>query len=217
MSIPSGSGQPARLDARALACERGERRLFSEVSLALEPGGLARLLGANGSGKTSLLRILAGLTRPAAGEVRWRGETLGDIAEGYGREMLYLGHAPAVKDELTVEENLAFSARLSGIGARPDEGRAALAQLGIENLARLPARVLSQGQRRRAALARLALAGSLPLWLLDEPFAALDENAIGLVRALAEAHLARGGMLVLTSHQEVPIAAGATQTVMLGA
>jgi len=217
LSIPSGNGQPARLDARGLACERGERRLFSDISLALAPGGLARLLGANGSGKTSLLRILAGLTRPAAGEVRWRGEALGEIAEGYGREMLYLGHAPAVKDELTVAENLTFSARLSGIAAAGEDCRTALEALGIGSLAQLPARVLSQGQRRRAALARLALAEKLPLWLLDEPFAALDENAIGLVRALTEAHLARGGMLVLTSHQEVPIAAGATQTVLLGA
>lgn len=205
------------LDAKDLACERGERCLFSDISLALKPGGFARLLGANGSGKTSLLRILAGLTRPAAGEVLWRGEKLGDIAEGYGREMLYLGHAPAVKDELSVAENLMFSARLSGIAASDDQCRMALEALGIGNLAPLSARVLSQGQRRRAALARLALAVSLPLWLLDEPFAALDENAISRVRALAEAHLARGGMLVLTSHQEVPIAAGNTQTVNLGA
>ncbi|MGQ0509414.1 MAG: cytochrome c biogenesis heme-transporting ATPase CcmA [Betaproteobacteria bacterium] len=217
MSIPSGSGQPAGLDARGLACERGERRLFSDLSLALEPGGLARLLGPNGSGKTSLLRILAGLTRPAEGEVRWRGERIGELSEAYGHELAYVGHSPALKDELTVAENLAFAAHLAGLATSGAQLEAALERFGMASRAALPARVLSQGQKRRAALARLALAGAPVLWLLDEPFVALDKEGIACVRELAEAHLARGGMLVLTSHQEVPIAARATQTVVLGA
>ncbi len=205
------------LDAKALACERGERRLFSDLSLALGPGGLARLLGPNGSGKTSLLRILAGLTRPAAGEVRWRGERIGELAEEYGRELAYIGHAPALKDELSVAENLAFAAQLAGSPASGAQLEAALEVVGMASRAALPARVLSQGQKRRASLARLALPGAPALWLLDEPFAALDEDGIGRVRGLAEAHLARGGMLVLTSHQDVPVAAASTQTVALGA
>ncbi|MBM3353369.1 MAG: cytochrome c biogenesis heme-transporting ATPase CcmA [Betaproteobacteria bacterium] len=205
------------LNANGLSCERGDRQLFAGLSLALEAGGLARLLGANGSGKTSLLRILAGLTRPAAGEVRWRGERIGDLAEEYGRELAYIGHAPALKDELTVAENLAFAARLAGIVASGAQLEAALEVLGMATRAALPARVLSQGQKRRVSLARLALPGAPALWLLDEPFAALDEDGIGRVRALTEAHLARGGMLVLTSHQDVPVAAGSIQTVTLGA
>lgn len=217
MSIPSGSGGAARLECRALACERGDRRLFSGLQLALEPGGLARVLGPNGSGKTSLLRILAGLTRPAEGEVRWRGERIGDLAEEYGRELAYIGHAPALKEELSVGENLAFAARLADSPASAAQMEAALERLGVAALAPLPARVLSQGQKRRASLARLALPGAAPLWLLDEPFAALDEDGIGRVRELAEAHLARGGLLVLTSHQDVPVAAASTQTVALGA
>ena len=197
------------LETTALACERGERRLFSNLGFSLVAGELLRVRGANGSGKTSLLRILAGLTRPAAGKVTWRGkERDGD----FGREMLFLGHAPALKDELTVFENFAFSCRLSFL----KEEKSALESLGISRLADLPARFLSQGQRRRVALARLAVASSMPLWLLDEPFAALDEEAIVAVRGLVEGHLRNGGLVVLTSHQEFPLAARAERAIALG-
>ena len=198
------------LETTELACERGGLRLFSNLSFSLGPGGLLRVRGANGSGKTTLLRTLAGLTRPAAGAVRWRGNPIGDDYRG---EMLFLGHAPAVKDELTVLENLEFSARLSGL--REPGCEKALEQLGIARLAGLPARYLSQGQRRRVALARLALSASIPLWLLDEPFAALDNAGIAQVSALCSAHLAGGGILVLTSHQDVAIASATTQSIEL--
>jgi len=192
------------LETSALACERGGLRLFSDLAFALQAGSLLRVRGANGSGKTTLLRTLAGLTRPAAGEVRWRGSAIGDE---YRREMLFLGHAAAVKDELTVFENLEFASRLSCLEVSASRIEHALDCLGIARLADLPCRYLSQGQRKRAALARLALSPRVALWLLDEPFAALDEEAILQVSALCATHLDDGGMLVLTSHQDIPIAA----------
>ena len=198
------------LQISALACERGGLRLFANLDFSVAAGELLRVRGANGSGKTTLLRTLAGLSQPAEGSVRWRDHPIGSDDR---REMLFLGHAPGIKDELTVLENLEFSARLAGL-TNPDCGKA-LQQLGIARLAQLPARYLSQGQRKRAALARLALSGGVPLWLLDEPFAALDEEAIVGVSALCAAHLAAGGMVVLTSHQDVPIACTASREIEL--
>jgi len=192
------------LEATALACERGGARLFSNLSFSLAPGGLLRVRGANGSGKTTLLRTLAGLTRATAGEVRRN-----------GMGFLFLGHAAGVKDELTVAENLVFSSHLSGLDFLEARIKDSLEQLGIAQLADLPARYLSQGQRKRAALARLALSANVPLWLLDEPFAALDAAGIAQVSALCDRHLAGGGLLVLTSHQDVAIASAAAQELAL--
>jgi len=198
------------LETTGLACERGGLRLFADLSFALGQGGLLRVRGANGSGKTTLLRTLAGLTRPAAGSVRWRGNP---IDGEYRKEMLFLGHAPGMKDELTVLENLEFSSKLSEL--KNSGFKNALERLGVARLADLPTRYLSQGQRRRAALARLALSAQVPLWLLDEPFAALDAEGIAQLSALCAAHLAAGGMLVLTSHQDVPISSSAPQEIEL--
>jgi heme exporter protein A len=200
------------LETLALSCERGGLRLFAELALSVGPGGLLRARGANGSGKTTLLRTLAGLTRPAAGEVRWRGNAIGDE---YRKEMLFLGHAAALKDELTVVENLEFSCRISGLEISASKIQNALECLGVARLSDLPARYLSQGQRKRAALARLALSPGVPLWLLDEPFAALDDEAIARLSALCAAHVAAGGMLVLTSHQDIPIAAPDARSIEL--
>ena len=195
------------LETTGLACERGSRRLFSDLSFALGAGGLLHVRGANGSGKTSLLRILAGLARAAAGTVLWRGK----VPEAdFGREMLFLGHAPALKEELTAQENLEFACRLSGL----DFSSEALRVLGVERQAGLPARFLSQGQKKRVGLARLAVAGAMPLWLLDEPFSALDDEAIAAVRGLIEAHLAAAEGKGLDDHDVRPgLAEGGQQHV----
>lgn len=195
------------LEAANLDCARGSRTLFSGVGFSLAPGALLRVTGANGRGKTTLLRALCGLFLPMAGEVRWKGENIRVLREEYWSQLLYLGHTNALKDDLTPEENLAFACGIGGLAVSGDEARAALARFGLAGLEWLPVRALSQGQRRRAALARLAVAGSLPLWILDEPFAALDAAGIGLVQSLAGEHLARGGVVVLTTHQEARIEA----------
>jgi len=195
------------LGAIDLECVRGERTLFSGIRFLLAPGALLRVTGANGRGKTTLLRALCGLLLPAAGEVRWKGEDIRTLREEYWSDLLYVGHANALKDDLTAEENLAFACGIAGRPVPRQGIQAALARFGLAGREQLPVRALSQGQRRRAALARLAVAEAQPLWILDEPFAALDAAGVELVLSLAGEHLARGGMVVLTTHQDARVAA----------
>jgi heme exporter protein A len=194
------------LQAESLACERGGRLLFKSLEFALSPGTLLRVAGPNGAGKTSLLRILCGIAHPAAGRVLWSGEDAHALGEEYTRRLLYLGHLSAIKEDLSPRENLRFALRLAGLETPPAALAAALAQLGLAGREDVPARYLSQGQKRRAALARLALAQTLPLWILDEPLAALDLDAIDTVIALVSAQLDAGGIVVLTTHQDVAFA-----------
>ena len=201
------------LEAADLECERGGRTLFRAISFSLQQGEALRIAGANGSGKTSLLRILCGLAAPAAGEVRWHGSPIGALKEDYARQLVYLGHAPAVKGDLTAAENLSITCTLAGLKIRNNELHAALERFGLPVL-KTPLRHFSQGQRRRAALARLCLSTALPLWLLDEPFSALDAGGIGLLRSLVLEQLERGGAVVFTTHQDPGIAA--TYVVDLG-
>jgi heme exporter protein A len=202
------------LEAADLECERGGRPLLGGLSFELAGGELLRLAGENGSGKTTLLKILAGLLVPDAGEVRWRGESIRRLREEYARNLVYLGHAPAVKDDLTAAENLGIACVLAGIPASSRDLQQALARYGIP--ADVPVRKLSQGQRRRAALARLPLSASVPLWLLDEPFAALDAHAARLTEALIAGHVARGHSVVYTTHQEADIGAAVLRVIELG-
>jgi heme exporter protein A len=200
-----------------LGCLRGERRLFGGVSFRLAPGGLIWIQGSNGSGKTTLLRTLCGLTRAMAGEVRWRGETIQTLGEDYRRELSYLGHANGLKEDLSALENLRIAAQLAGQPVSREACVEALQGSGLAGREHLPVKFLSQGQRRRAALARLRLAHPRTLWLLDEPFNALDTRAVADMRHIMETHLARGGMIALTTHQDVDIQAADTQTLRLDA
>lgn len=188
------------LTVSGLECRRGGRALFSGLSFGLQPGELLHIQGVNGSGKTSLLRILAGLSRQDAGGVRWNGTDIRESREDYASSLLYLGHQPAVKDDLTVAENLSVSLRMAGLEPSYQGLEAALEIVGLARRVNLPARVLSQGQRRRLALARLWL-DTRPLWVLDEPFTALDMHATALLESRLDRHLSEGGMVVLTTHQ----------------
>ena len=191
----------AALELRELECVRGDRLLFNGVSATVRAGQLLRVQGANGAGKTSLLRMICGLAQPAAGQVLWQGQPIARRREEFNRQLAYLGHAPALKDDLSALENLHAGSGLAGVPCRPAEASAALAQAGLRGRERLPARVLSQGQRKRVALARLVLCQTAALWVLDEPFNALDDAACAWLQGLIDAQLGRGGVVVLTSHQ----------------
>jgi len=206
MSPLPTTGQPAApiaplpsLRLVDVACRRGERVLFAGLNLTLAPGELVWLRGGNGRGKTSLLRLVAGLSAPDHGQILW-GEAPSRRHEGFARSLVYIGHANALKDDLSAAESLAFLARVHGRDDAPPAVHAALARLGLAGRERMPVRSLSQGLRRRVALARLALETAPSLWVLDEPFDALDVAGTADLHALLAAHRARGGSVLLTSH-----------------
>ena len=193
------------LEVSNLACSRGDHRLFSGLSFALYPGQIMQVQGENGSGKTSLLRTLCGFLMPDEGVIAWRGESIRDLDEEYYAEMLYLGHLNAIKDELSALENLCISAGLAGVELDEKVAIVALRRIGLRGRERLPTKVLSQGQRRRVALARL-LVSDAKLWVLDEPLTALDVGAVALIQELIAEHLARQGMVIFTTHQPLQVA-----------
>lgn len=195
------------LQAHSLTCVRGDLQLFADLSFDIQPGDALWVSGTNGSGKTSLLRMLCGLAVPAAGEVRWNGRNIRSLRDEFCSKLVYIGHANGVKDDLLAWENLVVSTTLAGAPVTEDEAHAALQQLGLGRAADLPTRALSQGQRKRVALARLSLGLGMPLWILDEPFTALDKSAVAALCGTISKHLAGGGMVIYTTHQEIDLSA----------
>ncbi len=202
------------LEVSNLACSRGDHRLFSGLSFTLHPGQIMQIQGANGSGKTSLLRTLCGFIMPDEGKISWDGADVKDLDEDYFAQMIYLGHLNAIKDELSALENLRISAGLSGVELNESGAISALRRMGLKGRERLPTKVLSQGQRRRVALARL-LVNDAALWVLDEPLAALDVGAVALIGELIAEHLAGQGMVIFTTHQPLIVAGMEMRTLSL--
>lgn len=204
------------LQIDALSCVRGDRELFRDLSFAIAQGDFIHLRGHNGSGKTTLLRAIAGLLLPADGEVRWHGRPIRSLREEYARHVLYLGHRNGIKGDLTAVENLRIACTLDGY--RIEESRAwqVLGEIGLRGHEDLPTKHLSQGQKRRVALARL-LANDASLWILDEPFTALDVAAVDLLQTVIGRHVSAGGMAIVTTHQTVAMLAEHTRTITLGA
>ncbi|NNM81394.1 MAG: cytochrome c biogenesis heme-transporting ATPase CcmA [Burkholderiales bacterium] len=201
------------LEATELACMRGDRILFTDVGFRLAPGEFLHVRGPNGSGKSSLLRMLSGLLLPEAGTVTWQGRNIKNNEE-YHRALIYLGHLNGIKEELSAMENLKITCGLAGFDVEEKDALDAFERIGLFGREHLPTKVLSQGQRRRVMLSRLLVAQT-PLWILDEPIVALDTDAIGLMRSLFELHLENGGMLIMTTHQELELSAGIYKEIRL--
>jgi len=202
------------LEAVNLSCARGERRLFSGLNFSLAAGSFLQAFGPNGSGKTSLLRIICGLTAPAAGEVRWEGTKIRRLGEDYFAQIAYVAHQNGIKDELDPVENLRISCGVAGNVLSKREAQVVLKRVGLSKQKHLPARLLSAGQRRRLALSRL-LTSPARLWILDEPLASLDDDGATLARNLISEHLSNEGMAIIATHQEMSLSAGQMQRIEL--
>jgi heme exporter protein A len=205
----------ALLTVHDLACARGERLLFKDMNFTVGAGELLLVQGGNGQGKTSLLRLLTGLARPEAGEIRWRGEPIRQCRDQFHAEMIYLGHANGVKDDLDPIENLRFAEGLQGRAFERERAIDLLQRLGLARCLDLPCRVLSFGQRRRVALSALLLADA-KLWILDEPLTGLDVHAVALMEDLIRDHLAAGGLVVATTHQALNLEGMPVQRLLVG-
>ena len=192
------------LEARMLCCVRGERRLFQNLNLTVTSGECLHVRGENGVGKTSLLRLLTGLATPESGEILWNGQSITRDVSSYHRGLLFLGHRDALKEDLTALENLELYAALDDIHLPGDKALAALWRFGLRGREHLPVNCLSAGQKRRVLMARM-LTRQAKLWILDEPFNALDIEAVKALQGLIAEHVEQGGLVVLTSHQEVSL------------
>ncbi|HQN65641.1 MAG TPA: cytochrome c biogenesis heme-transporting ATPase CcmA [Methylophilus sp.] len=192
--------QSRQLVADNLSIARGDRLLFKYLSFSLDNGSVLHLEGQNGSGKTSLLRTICGLSKPLEGTISWCGDSTDVLAEDFFQQLLYIGHLPGIKEELSAIENLEFSLTLAGLKSEQASIRNVLEELGLKRCMDLPSRYLSQGQKKRVALARLWLQTS-PLWVLDEPFTALDVSAVDMLKQRVEDFASQGGIVIMTTHQ----------------
>ena len=202
------------LEARAINCVKGDRLLFENFNLQLQPGEICQVHGSNGAGKTSLLRILCGLSLPDSGEVFWNGSSIRQDPGQFHCDLTYIGHSYGLKMDLTARENLAFSLTMQSASADASiDG--AIARVGLSGSEGLLCRLLSAGQRRRVAVARLYLTRA-PLWVLDEPLGAIDADGVQDIEAALDAHLTQNGMVILTSHQPINLEHAAVRAVHLG-
>jgi heme exporter protein A len=204
------------LEASQIECVRGNRRLFRDLSFRLEAHQALRVRGENGSGKTSLLRIVAGLSPAESGRVSWNDGNIRALGEDYLRDLLFLGHSNGLKDDLSPVENLRYALALAGVVAGERALREALTEQGLAAIADLPVKLLSQGQKRRVALARLSFSEEKPLWILDEPFTALDAASVERLLRTVTKQLQRGGTVMFTTHQEVDLPGATMRTLELG-
>jgi len=198
-----------------LSCVRGDRVLFRDLSFTLGSAQLLHVKGPNGSGKTTLLRAICGLFLPQQGDILWNDKDTKSLDEDYRREFLYLGHHNGIKDDLSGLENLAISTQLDEYEVSEEQICKALGKMGLTGFEDLPTKMLSQGQKRRVALTRLLL-NSAPLWILDEPFVALDADAVEFLQSVIADKLQNGGMVMLTTHQEVALTTGEVRQLQLG-
>jgi heme exporter protein A len=205
----------AALEFYDLEVQRGDRILFSQLSGVVSAGELLFVEGPNGAGKSTLLRCLAGLYTPDKGSMTWGGDDTHKLAEDYRKSLLYLGHLNGIKANLTGLENLRFFCTVEDTRHTDAEIEQALHQMGLMGFEDVPARMLSQGQKRRIALSRLILT-SAPIWVLDEPFTALDAKAVDFLQSIISEHLDNGGIAIVTTHQETALTSASSRSIQLG-
>ncbi|XQW84442.1 cytochrome c biogenesis heme-transporting ATPase CcmA [Thalassotalea piscium] len=202
----------ALITAKQLTCIREERILFEDLSFSINPGEIVQVEGPNGAGKTSLLRILAGLSTPYEGDVFFKAQNITKHKDAFNQQLLYLGHLPGVKDQMTAQENLAFNLALHGIDTQQAE--ATLAKVDLLGFEDALASHLSAGQHRRIALAKL-WQSSAAVWILDEPFTAIDKVGVAKLEQLFVEHARRGGCVILTTHQDLSLASSLYRKITL--
>lgn len=203
------------LSFQKLGCSRGGRPLFQGVECRLEAGHWLYIAGANGVGKTSLLRMVCGLSPVESGSICWNGVPIHKQRDVYRQNLCYLGHLNALQESMTVDENMVFTSALAGLAPNPTRTHAVLARFGLAGRSQQLVRHLSQGQKRRVALSRLALSPAR-LWVLDEPFVGMDDAGVNMLTTLIAEHLSGGGLAVLTSHQPVAVGNFPAQVLELG-